>query len=257
VAHHDQRIKRIKRSSVYGIFQDSNGPIYIGQTRQPLSRRLDAHKKNVRTGYTPPLYEHLRDEDVDLERLSIQALPFTDERAAIRVYGLDNLLNAIAGSDVKPWTGYAWSSDEVDVLEDAESISDAARRTDASWSSCRDAMLKLGLIEPASRDRVDWDRWKEELGTMPDGELADRIPADITSDAVAKRRRELNIDPCPGVGGTEVLSDQEAEAALQAYAEEAITYTELANRFGVHRTTIGKLIRGETYTDIDRPAELS
>jgi hypothetical protein len=255
VATTDDRIRTIKRSTVYGLFLDS-GIIYVGQTRQPLSRRLDAHRKNARRGNSAPLYEHLRDKDVDLSDLSIQSVPFTSEKAAIRVYGLDRLLNELAGSDQQPWTGHDWTPEEVDALEDAASISDAARRTGASWSSCRDAMLKLGLIEPASRDRVDWSKWKNQLGTVTDSELADRIPTDITSDAVAKRRRELGIEPCPDVGGTETLTDDEAEEALHAYAKETITYAELADRYDVHRTTIGRLVRGETYTNVDRPAEL-
>jgi hypothetical protein len=254
--HNDDRIRTIKRSSVYALFLN-DGPIYIGQTRQPLSRRLDAHRKNARTGNSAPVYRYLREEDVDLERLSIQALPFTSEKIAIQVYGgLDRLLNEIAGTAQKPWTGHDWSSEEVDILEKCDSISEATRRTGASWNSCRDAMLKLGLIEPASRDRIDWSKWKDQLGTVTDSELAGRIDADITFHAVGKKRRELGIEACGQQASKRVLSDDEAEEALKAYALEETTYAELADRFGTSGSTIARLVRGEAYTDIDRPAGL-
>jgi hypothetical protein len=255
VATTDDRIRTIKRSSVYGIFHDNDGIIYVGQTRQPLSRRLDAHRNNVRKGHGAPLYEHLRETQADLSELAIQPVPFTSEQIAIQVYGgLDRLLNAQAGSDVKPYTGYDWSSEEVDALEEASSISDAARRTGASWTQARRAMLKLDLIDPQSRDRIDWSRYEHLLGTMPDARLADRIDADVTYAAVAKRRRELNIE---AYGQHRALTNQEAKEALQAYAHEDTTHAALADRFDVSESVVGKLIRGETYTEIDRPVGLA
>jgi hypothetical protein len=62
---------------------------------------------------------------------------------------------------------------------------------------------------------------------------------------VADARKRLGVSPG-------LLSTEDARKAYVLYQSTDVTYDELGTRFGVNYNTIGRIVRGDTYTDLDR-----
>ena len=248
----DPRIQKIEETQIYGVF---DGPllIYVGETADPLSRRLDYHRNEAKKGGTTPVHVYIR-EDVENPRqdLDIEALPYDDEQAAIDDH--DGVLNA-QPADETEYDGYDWTSEELDYLQE-HSLKQSARELDAKYHHCRKAALKLGWIE-----RRPIEEWTEEeielLGTDTDKAVAERLGR--TRAAVAQKRHQLGIE---AAGYSRKRRHLPHGLAVLAYLDyqihDDLTYVKIAqilseaDGIDVCASTIGKLIRGKTYTDLPR-----
>jgi len=262
-SYEDERIERIEESTVYGIFEkvdDSgivhNDLIYVGQTTLPLSKRLIFHRaaaRNEESGsYDNPLQRYVREEvDEPYKDLWIGELPHETESAAIEDFG-DHTLNVRGGDEayLTGYEGYDWSSEEVDVLEEEGTIVDAAEKLDIPRSQCRNAALKLGLV-----DRREVDLWSPEeievLGTDTDKRVAEELGR--TRQSVTKKRQALGIGAPQHQHDRRKLSTEEARDICER-SKQGESYASIAEDYPIHRTAVGEIVRGETYTDLDREA---
>jgi len=58
-----------------------------------------------------------------------------------------------------------------------------------------------------------------------------------------------------GRGGRMLSPDQVIEMWTRYHLHDALTYSDLAGEYGVSLTTVGQIIRRETYTDVDVPSK--
>lgn len=243
----DSRIDTIKEATVYGLFHDGL-LIYIGATTQPLKRRMSNHKANARKGRTPRVYRYIRCHITDLDKeLSVRELGYETEQDALNELA-HSTLNTEANAAKTSYSGYDWSSEELDVLEEAGSMNEASKLLDVSFNTCRRAAIKLGIADQQGHTEVDWDRWDDFLGTMPDAELAGRIGCTVTN--VQRRRWKLGIDAY-GCSGRK-LTQEEARKVYLLYKTTDVTHAELADAHDVSRSVIGKIVRGDSFPDLDR-----
>lgn len=236
----DDRISTIKSSAVYGVY---HGPvlIYIGETTDHLPRRLDFHRARARDGKTSLIYSYIRERVDDPEKdLSIEALDYDDEQEAIDAH--DGLLNT-QDADPTEYDGHDWTSEELDVLEES-TLREAAERTGASYNQCRKAKLKLGWMEHTEARR--WTPEEEELlGTDTDAAVAEEIGR--TRQAVALRRQQLGIEPA---NPRRKLTKRQIVQVYLEYALGEETHAGLADEYGVHPETIGRICRREAHTEL-------
>ncbi|MCS3827422.1 hypothetical protein GGP85_002892 [Salinibacter ruber] len=245
----DNRIQTIEESTVYGLYHHGE-LIYVGCTTLALKRRLCFHRSDASKGNDAPIYGYIRKHvDAPKEDLEIRALDYDTEAAALQDLG-HKTLNAQA-ADGAEYEGYDWTSEEIDVLEE-ESLNEASKRLDASFNQCRRAAMKLGLIDgDGAYTRVDWSVWDEALGTMSDPKLAEKIGCSVAN--VNERRRAKGIEAYQSR-----LSDDKVRAIWTRYhALEEATYASVAECFNVSKGTVARIIRKETYQDVERPPRIT
>ncbi len=245
-------------TTVYGIFHDAaDDPlIYVGATRDPLSRRLDYHRSKARSGGSAPIHTYIREEvAAPVDTLSIEKLPYDDEQTAIDALG-DGTLNVQGAIDGHH---YEWTRPEVELLIttiEEKNLRAAQKRLSANETQVRNAALRLDLIDPRDYTRVDWDEWDEKLGTMPDRELAEEIGCSKPN--VARRRRELGIRPAK----TSLTDEEVLEIWIRYHLDDDATYPSVAKTMeevhsGIHSLsdqTVGAIIRRDTHTDLTLPS---
>jgi hypothetical protein len=135
-------------------------------------------------------------------------------------------------------------------LEEAESLCEAHRRLDVSWTQVRNASLKLGLVE-----RQRFQTWTDEevdlLGTDTDEAIANRIGR--TRATVQYKRDQLGIEPV--TNPDRAFSRTQVFAIRAAYALLAgVTHSGLADYFDVSTSVIGRMLRSEHYQDVPQPS---
>ncbi|MCS4087284.1 hypothetical protein GGQ10_002110 [Salinibacter ruber] len=247
----DPRIDEITSTTTYVLLYRGTEPLYVGSTARPLKRRLSEHKKEA-TRRNTPLYNAL--EELDLDEMTIHPIPLLSEKEALEHLS-EVTLNAYETPGAE-YEGPDWSSDMVDVLEDADTDQEAADRLDLPYHVCYDARRKLGVAEENSGYTVvDWSEWDDQLGTMTDNELAKKIGC--TGANVTRRRNELGIEPFADRGGRRLDGDTVRAIWVRYWAYEEASYSSVAERFDVLRSTVGKIIRGDTYADIEKPSKVA
>jgi hypothetical protein len=189
-------------------------------------------------------------EEVEAPRsdLTIEELPHPTEEAALEELGAD-VLN-VQAADGARYEGHDWDSAELDILEEAESLCEAHRRLDVSWTQVRNASLKLGLVE-----RQRFQTWTDEevdlLGTDTDEAIANRIGR--TRATVQYKRDQLGIEPV--TNPDRAFSRTQAFAIRAAYALLTdVTHSGLADYFDVSTSVIGRMLRSEHYQDVPQPS---
>jgi hypothetical protein len=145
----DARIEKITSPTSYVLLHD-NTPIYVGSTTRPLSRRLSEHKKEASRRNTQ-FYNYL--EKLDLSKVTIKSVRGVSEKQLLDRIGEDTY-----NSHEKPeaeYCGPEWTSEMVDVLEDAETTMEAAEKIGIKYHHAQDARRTLDLVE---EDRKEYRR---------------------------------------------------------------------------------------------------
>lgn len=247
----DPRIDEITSTTTYVLLYRGTEPLYVGSTARPLSRRLSEHKKEAERRDTK-LYNAL--EQLDLDDVTIHPLPLLSEKEALEHLS-EVTLNAYETPEAE-YEGPDWTPEMVDVLEDADTDQEASDRLDLPYHACYDARRKLGVgTENSGYTVVDWDEWDDQLGTMTDTELAEKIGC--TGANVTRRRNELGIEPFGDRGGRRLGPETVRAIWTRYHAFEEASYASVADHFDVLRSTVGKIIREDTYADIDKPSKVA
>lgn len=114
---------------------------------------------------------------------------------------------------------------------------------------------KAGASGPSPLART----WAEEedalLGTMPDAALAERLGIDPHT--VRRRRWRLGIDSYYGPHGRRFTADEVYEIRQRCARERSTTHRVLADEYGVSRSTVSELVRGDTYGRVPFPPDPS
>lgn len=160
----DSRIEQIESTTIYALVENTNveNPnsdcrhrLYIGETTLPLSERLSLHLKDGRRRKRSYLHRYLHDH-VDLEQVGIEALDDEYDTEAEAISDHDNLANKQSATEVA-YERHDWTSMEVDVLEESDTVRDAVRRLGLAYRTVRLAMIKLDLL-----DRRDYTQLSED-----------------------------------------------------------------------------------------------
>lgn len=254
----DEALDILTTTLIYGIYHEgaSDGHplvdtdlIYIGGTRDPISRRMDYHRNQARQGASAPIHTYIREEvDDPIEDLDHEELPYDSEQAAINALG-DVTLNVQCAT---PGNYYDWTRDKVETLINTieeENLAAAQRALDANPNQVRNAALRLGLIEPRGYTRVDWEKWDHKLGTMPDAALAEKIGCSHA--AVYQRRQKKDVEAHDAR-----LTDRQVQEAWIRYHLDDATFEAVADEVDdASPDQVRRIIRRETYADLTLPSK--
>lgn len=163
----------------------------VGRTTQSLRHRLNNYLSKARTGQAGEIYDWIRDLiDADAKPGIIE-LDFDTEKAAIKHYGLDQLLNERDGG-CSPPLRYIPTEDDLALLGtvsdgEAAEIIDVSPRTIERWRA-RYGIEAYGDYHAP----IDWTPEMDALlGTDIDKAVAERLG--LTKSSVFRRRHKLGI----------------------------------------------------------------
>jgi Uri superfamily endonuclease len=144
----DPRIQTIESATTY-LLRWKGSIVYVGCTTKALEQRLSQHIHEVANGQTRlPVYDYLRRNCSNPhDELTIEATKL-DEEAAVEKYR-NHIFNKKSGVSNPTYRGYKWSPAEVDILEEAETPTEAYKKLDKKRGPSRyevfRAAEKLGL----------------------------------------------------------------------------------------------------------------